>query len=397
MAWRIDEQVIRGEVDFRERGTVSGRIWFVGRREPVVLDLKGYPARDLAGHLLKFSNPKPKGELGDGFADEQRGAAGDMTASRKAKIPDIPMEEVGEYYRRKEPFPWHWGNTLYLEWYSERNGRVVIETAEFVLEVSEEASWSMSDEDEAAQQEENAGAVLSTLAKLSPEEDDEDEPQSAAEAEADAEAARMDLLLDRVTARLEREGTEDFERVLKEERERMRRESGEPEEVVTPEMEEERRQWIEELNAGAEEAMSDLEAEKWKDEGLGRPRHPLVNRGLDLSIRLFSDVAQWLPQEVQSEHPLLEIVNSASSASAKLGGALDADDEWPPDKLFAGNVLVRLKKARGYFRDALSGLDSAEEGELGTREWISEIRQEVTGMLIEVQRLIAEVRGVLGE
>jgi hypothetical protein len=123
----------------------------------------------------------------------------------------------------------------------------------------------------------------------------------------------------------------------------------------------------------------------------------LVNRGLDLSVRLFSDVAVWLPQDVQAEHPLLEIVNSASSASAKLGGALDEDDEWPPDELFAGNVLVRLKKARGYFRDVLGGLDSADEGGLGTAEWRSEIRHEVGEMLEAVNELIREVREVLDE
>ncbi|MFC7336673.1 hypothetical protein ACFQY0_05760 [Haloferula chungangensis] len=398
MAWRIDEQVVRGEVDCRARGKVTGKIWFLGRKEPVVLDLDGYPGRDLAGHTLSFSNPNPKGELGEGFAALQAGAVGDMTASRKAKVPDIPMEEVAEYYRRKEPFPWHWGNTIYLEWYSELNGRVVIESAEFELEVSSEATWTMSEEDEAAQREESALAILNTLAEI-PAGDDDDEAQSEAEAEADAEAARMDLLLDRVTARLEREGAENFEKVLKEERERMKRESGEPEEVVTPEMEEERRQWIEELNAAAEEAASELEAEKWKGDGERntRDRHPLVDRGLDLSVRLFKEVADWLPDDVQAEHPLLEIVNSASSASAKLGGALSEENEWPPDKLFAGNVLVRLKKARGYLRDALSGLDSADEGGLGTPEWRSEIRHELGEMLDAVNGLIREVREVLGE
>jgi len=407
VAWRIDEQVVRGEMDFRERGTVTGRIWFAGREAPVVLDLQGYPARDLAGHVLTFANPKPSGALRDGFAQRQRGAAGDMTASRKVKIPDIPMEEVGEYYRRKEPFPRHWGNTLYLEWYSELNGRVVIEAADFELEVSAAASWSMTEGEEEALRSENANAMFSTLADAPLEAefndaddiDDEDEPQSALEAAADAEAARMDLLLDRVTARLEREGAESFEKVLMEERARMKRESGKPEVVVTPEMEEERRRWIDELNAGCEEAMQELEAEKWKDEGegFGRPQHPLVSRALDLAVKIFKDAEAWLPEEVQPEHPLLEIVNSASGASGKLGGALDEDDEWPPDKLFAGDVLVRLKKARGYYRDALSGLDSADEEGLATPEWRLEMRHELGEMLEAVNELIREVRENLGE
>src|SRR5688572_2285679 len=41
MAWRIDENVTRGEIDNRIPGRVTGRIWFVGREDPVVLTLIG--------------------------------------------------------------------------------------------------------------------------------------------------------------------------------------------------------------------------------------------------------------------------------------------------------------------------------------------------------------------
>ena len=48
MAWRIDKAVVRGELDNRVRGRVTGRIWFVERAEPVVLELQGNCWRDLA-------------------------------------------------------------------------------------------------------------------------------------------------------------------------------------------------------------------------------------------------------------------------------------------------------------------------------------------------------------
>ena len=35
MAWRIDEQVIRGEIDNRTPGKVRGQLWLVGRDEPI--------------------------------------------------------------------------------------------------------------------------------------------------------------------------------------------------------------------------------------------------------------------------------------------------------------------------------------------------------------------------
>lgn len=58
MAWRIEEQVLRGEIDNRTPGRVVGRIWLVGRDEAVELELEGNPWRDLAGHVLKFANPE---------------------------------------------------------------------------------------------------------------------------------------------------------------------------------------------------------------------------------------------------------------------------------------------------------------------------------------------------
>jgi hypothetical protein len=48
----------------------------------------------------------------------------------------------------KKPFPWHWGNALYLEWFSQSNGRVVIETASYVLKIVGEPHWEMSPEEE---------------------------------------------------------------------------------------------------------------------------------------------------------------------------------------------------------------------------------------------------------
>ncbi|HTO05356.1 MAG TPA: hypothetical protein VL069_16730 [Opitutus sp.] len=91
MAWRIDEHVTRGEIDNRIRDCVTGRIWFFGRDEPVILALTGNAWRDLAGHRLEFVNPEPKPGLSPSFAAHQRGTTGDITASRKVRVPDIPM------------------------------------------------------------------------------------------------------------------------------------------------------------------------------------------------------------------------------------------------------------------------------------------------------------------
>lgn len=410
MAWRIEEQVVRGEISNRTPGRVIGKIWLVGRDEAVELELEGNSWPDLAGHVLKFSNPDAKPGEPSGLTAYQKGRVGDITASRKVKVPECTMDELMEFYKAKQPFPWHWGNSLYLEWYSITNGRVVIEAAHYQLELDAEPTWTMSDADEAARQAANAEAMTDFMERLGMSiaagkaEDDDDDPQSFEEAQADEEDARMQLLLDRVTARLERGELDimDFDQVYKEERARLMRERGEKDSVLTAEEAEERRLWIEEMNEISELALVDLEAEKWKGENqFEEARHPLVEKCCDLAIELYHDVqnAGWVPVDAQDEHPLREIVNTVTSASAKLAGALgmsERNDAWPPDRLIVGNVIVRLKKARGYLRDALCGLDSAEEEALATPKWRHETRFKVIDIHARTQELLCEAREVLG-
>ncbi|MFH1497646.1 MAG: hypothetical protein ABII82_07445 [Verrucomicrobiota bacterium] len=431
MAWRIDETVIRGEVDNRVRGRVTGRLWFAGRDEPVTLELEGNAWRDVAGHVLRFTNPDPRaprpGEL-DGLAALQNGVVGDITASRKVKVPECTMDELMDYYEAKKPFPWHWGNSLYLEWHSRSNGRVVIESATYQLELDPETTWTMSEAEEEEQRRANGRAMTDFMDRLlagleaadasdfveefddETDTDDDDAPTTAAEAKADAEQARMDLLLDRATARMEREALEpeDWKRVFDEERARLRRERGEPEpEPLTPEQEAAQAEWIEEMNAAAEEAMAELEAEKWKKadgDDANDEWHPLVERGHALSdmIHHASKTHGWLSDDDPREHPLRELADGVMIATGKLAGALgstaDGDDEnWPPDALFAGGVLVRLKKARGYLRDALAGLDAADEQSLAEPNWRAEVRLKIEAMLVDIEVLINDARIVLEE
>ena len=408
MAWRIDKQLVRAELDNRTKGRVDGTLWFEGRVEPVTLDLKGNPWRYLAGHRIVATNPSPEPGKLDGFAEHQVGVVGDITASRKVRVPDCPMEEFIASYKTDRKFTFHMANALYLEWYSEQNGRVVIESSDYKLELDGLPAWEMTDEDERERQSASSEALhnfmdlaVESLAQSREAHDDsDDQPTSRVEEEADAEAARMDLLLDRVGARLEREGREesDFERIFDEEKERLRKERGEPEpEPLTPEQEAEREAWIEEMNAVAEEALEEMEAGGGFDEW---ENHPLVETCSDLASRLYHDVKDhaWVAESASHEHPLNEIVDGVQIASAKLAGALNGsvrDEEWPPDPLFAGDTLVRLKKARRYLRDALAGLDSADEQRLAEPEWRSQARIEVNAIVAHVEALIKEVRARL--
>lgn len=296
MAWRIEEQVVRGEIDNRTPGRVVGKIWLAGRDEAVELELEGNPWRDLAGHVLKFSNPDAKPVNGSELTAYQNGMVGDMTASRKVKVPDCTMDELMEFFEAKQPFPWHWGNSLYLEWYSITNGRVVIEAAHYQLELDVEPAWILTEKEEIARQ----AVVDEALAKF-----------------------------------MERNGME--------------------------------------MTVGKLEDDDDDQPQSWEE-------------------------ARADEEDAQDEHPLREIVNSVSNASAKLAGALGMAaryDEWPPERSIAGNVIVRLKKARGYLRDALRGIESAEEEALATQKWRHQTQLKVIDILAQTDTLLREVREVL--
>src|SRR5687768_17711577 len=94
MPWRIDEHVARGEIDNRTRGVVTGRLWLAGIEQPLVLELRGDCAPDLAGCLLRFENPAAIALITKPPALLQRGTAGEITAARKLRLFDVPYEEA---------------------------------------------------------------------------------------------------------------------------------------------------------------------------------------------------------------------------------------------------------------------------------------------------------------
>src|SRR5439155_18755578 len=108
--------------------------------------------RDLAGCVVRFENPQPMAteEEANVPALLQRGVAGEITASRKVRVLDVPLEEATSLTRSGTPPPEHFANALYLEWFSEATGRVVIESSDYKIEASP-AEWKLSAEDEQEQ------------------------------------------------------------------------------------------------------------------------------------------------------------------------------------------------------------------------------------------------------
>lgn len=198
MAWRFDKQIIRGEISNVVRGSVTGRIWLVGVAEPMALELVGDCAPDLAGCTLTFENPAP-----EPFSNEHRpfqvqdGYVGDITAAQKGREFDLPMEEALEMIRKGGSPSSHWVNRLYLEWFSDGNGRVVIQTAQYHLTISEPA-WTLSEEEYRASREASSEAFATGMA-IDPEDvfarDDDGEGEEWKRCD-DAPCADDDFLFD---------------------------------------------------------------------------------------------------------------------------------------------------------------------------------------------------------
>ena len=146
MAWRLHQQLTRGEFDFTVRGRISGMLWLAGIDQPVCVELEGTPARDLAGHKLVVVNPQPMGKVPDGLSRIHRGVPGEMTASRKVRLLDEDIAGASGDQNGGKLFAWHWGNAVYLEWFSESSGRMVIESACYDVTIEHVGSWQQDPE-----------------------------------------------------------------------------------------------------------------------------------------------------------------------------------------------------------------------------------------------------------
>ena len=163
MAWRIGQAVVRGEMDNTTEGLTTGRIWLLGGARAARTGTAGDCWRDLAGSRVEFENPEPEfdPDLLAGLAGSQRGLVGDITASRRTRGGIGP----GQWQRVEAAGddPDAWRNCLYIEWFSEANGRVVIESDQFAVQPGE-PHWRMDADAEQAQKIANLQAMRDYLA-----------------------------------------------------------------------------------------------------------------------------------------------------------------------------------------------------------------------------------------
>lgn len=369
VAKRLECAVVRGEIDNTVEGRTTGWIWLLGRTEPVTLDLVGDCWRDLAGARLKFRNPEASGSVG--LEGRQRGVVGDMTASRKCRVPLVPMDEYLEMRAAGEQPDEVWKNTLYIEWFSETDGRVVIETTDYELELSDR-EWRMDGDAEEAQKLANMQAMRDFLAKLidrrpprgQPERGDDDEFEwekrlKDSDRLTDAYQEVLEKYMNDPDAERKEAFVMGWDGLLEAMAERKESPEGRDEEPV----------WLEEID-GFESDDEDYE-------------HPLIKEAEDLAVQAFTTLDRESEQAAQ-------VTSLLGQVAAKLAGALCGDYERE-----IGFVLALLKRCLGLQNEALTAFavlldqtrDPAERREI---EALRDSFHQLRGKTSEMRR---ELRG----
>jgi hypothetical protein len=397
MAFRIHDSVIRGEIDNRVKGIVRGRIWLEGRTDPVVLELEGNAWPDLAGCLLTFTNPGkriPHQQLGLLNA-LQRGTIGDLTASRKVREFDVPLEQAMEMCRRNEKPPEHMANSIYLEWFSEANGRVVIESADYTITISP-PEWRLTPEEDQQRAEQAAAGMSGFINKLSDAVESHRRGQKDPEEEWDEHDCEKffkesDARTNKYTELLEKYGTSEEAQV------KIAKEMGWDDDDA--ENSEERAAWIEEMNAAAAEALDapepepdpHLEGIDWIRTERGDLAHPLQHRCFEGAIRFHHRIGE-LGLEGASDRDLEQFIFEFQVTGAKLAGALGSIAQGAPVPEPAFTVAC-LKRALDHLHKSQAGLEALAPKGLLPEALVAEARKELFEIREGILQLMDRYRG----
>jgi hypothetical protein len=398
MAFRIHESVVRGEIDNRVKGTVRGRIWVEGRAEPVTLELTGNAWPDLAGCLLTFTNPLsriPHPDL-DSLHSIQRGTIGDLTASRKVRVFDVPVEKAYDMLKRKEKPPEHLANCLYLEWFSDANGRVVIESTDYRVRISP-PEWRMTPEEDEERAKQAAAGMADFMRRLS---------------EAIERHQRAQKHPD------ERWDEHDYEKFLKESDARTDKymelldkygDSDEADAKIAGEMgwdldhaerhNEQDRLSVDEMNAICESAANEPPPEPdparegidWIRAEDGELHHPLQHRCFQSAVKFWRQ-ADELGFEKSNDKDLGQFLFEFQTTGAKLAGALHpvARGQQCSDAAF---TVACLKRSLNHLHKSLAGLEAVAPKELLPETMVVEARKELFEIREGILRLMDELRG----
>jgi hypothetical protein len=299
--------------------------------------------------------------------------------------------------RRKEKPPEHMANSLYLEWYSEANGRVVVESADYELTISA-PEWRMTPEEDADRARQAAAGMNDFMRKLTDAIEREQRGQKHADEEwnehdyekfmkeCDARTDKYMELLDKYGDSEEAEAT-------------IAKEMGWLDEDQTEEELEQERMSIEEIDAICEAADDEPPPEPdpsregidWIRTEDGDLRHPLQHRCFTSSMKCTQQ-ARALGLEKMDDKDLGQFLFEFQTTGAKLAGALNgmARGQGFSDPAF---TVARLKRALDHLHKSQAGLESVAPKMLLPETTVAEARKELFEIREGILRLMDELRG----
>lgn len=380
MAWRLEKVIEHGEIDNTVPGITTGRIWLCGMDEPLLLSLNGDCWRDLAGARLEFTNPVPQITQDMASLDpDQIGLVGDMTAARRQRHPG-----------NRGGGPVRWGNSLYLEWFSEANGRVLIEAGNFKLRISEH-QWHMDEDAEEAQKLANLQAMRDFMARVidrhgearknMPHGGVGDTPAQASERASrafgevlekygsDPDSERKEAFVMGWDRKLE--ALADLDEALEGRDQRLTDDPDEDDDDDT---------WGQ---------LMDLCGEHFGDDGaeFEGDEEPVVEKSRDLCLRAMD----LIDQQAMPGTPAHKAISCLLEMSGKLTGAIDAGYDAPSEKDY---VLSMLKRCLALVNGAIGALQELHGGEADFEHrsalehllaGIFEIREDITELHREIR------------
>jgi len=298
--------------------------------------------------------------------------------------------------RRKEKPPEHMANSPYLEWFSEANGRVVIESTDYELTISP-PEWRMTERDEAERGKQASQGMVDFMKKLTDAvqkhqraQKDPDEPWDEHDyerlmKESDARTEKYMELLDKYGE-------------SEEAQEKIDKEMGWSKELTEEEAEEER-QRIKEMNAACEEALNEpppepdprLEGIDWIRTDDGDIRHPLQHRCFESAVKIYKQVDK-LGLEESADKDLEQFVFEFQTTGAKLAGALDSIARVVvlPEPAF---TVAYLKRALDHLHRSQAGLEAVAPKKLLPKAMVTKSRKELFEIREGILRLMDEFRG----
>ncbi len=172
MAWRLERYLQRGELDNTQLGWTIGWLQLDGLDDPLQLKLAGNCHPDLAGWKFRIHRIEP--ELSDdeapadysGISRDQSGHVGDITADQMIKHHDLPDDELVHRLMAGEKPPFTWRKCLYLEWFSNANGRVMIQSTRLEVERIGERAFQLTEDEWKEQARRNSEEFNHFMAQL---------------------------------------------------------------------------------------------------------------------------------------------------------------------------------------------------------------------------------------